>query len=670
MSAKISWFFDCHSHENIRINHDPDVVAMARTFAECDIEEVTIHAKDHTGFAYYPSRVGPPHPKMRGDAFGDVAAACAQRGIDFIAYVSFGIDGEAGRRHHDWVQVQPEGRILTDDWFVSLCPFTAYLDELMLPMIAELLDEYPVNGFFFDTMRALGTCYCDCCTRDFRNAHNLAIPNEADDSNWGIYGQFRRTRGMALLDRVSRFIKDRKPDATVGFNQVGTIRFPERLPDGINRLTLDFRTYTQQSRQASMSAAYGSTTGIEAEIFVTIFNQGWGDWSPRPMPGLEQTMIPIWARNCQPTLGDRLRPENRLGSASINAMAFVARLKERVGASFPPSEATLKPDVLLLHTPGQMYGADMRRFGDDSTGMRPVEGAHHLLLDCGANFAIASEDYLDDELLSVSLVVLPELESIAPGTDKLLRDYVQGGGRVLVIGQPPIDWLGLEAKAEPWQDHVWLPPWDDGSDAVGAAEPEPVLVVGDYYESVTTEAEVVLEAIRPYDCAHGVRYGWGIGPAETALSGVPLVARRRFGKGEIWCLAAPICSDYEQHANWTQIAWMRELLRRIVPTPAARVVSHSGSIEVVVQRTRQSTWLILVNHGGEQLNGDGRWSRVLSPLPAYPYTLEVQDDDGRRPASVVCGDELVTYDLVNDVVTIPGLLDAAWRVIRVDWTGE
>jgi hypothetical protein len=662
MSARISWFFDCHSHKQIRINHDPDVAGMARTFAECGIEEVTIHAKDHTGFAYYPSRIGTPHPKMLGDAFGDAAAACVQHGVDILAYVSFGIDGEAGRRHHDWVQVRPEGRILNDDWFVSVCPFTPYLDALMLPMIAEILDDYPVNGFFFDTMNSLGTCCCETCTRDFRDAHGVPIPHEEDDPNWGIYGQFRRARGMTLLDRVSRFIKDRKPDATVGFNQVGTIRFPERLPDGINRLTLDFHTFSQQSRQASMSAAYGSTTGIEAEIFVTIFNQGWGDWSPRPMLGLEQAMIPIWARKCQPTLGDRLRPENRLGSASINAMAFVARLKGRVVAAFPPSEARLKPDVLLLHTPGQMYGADMRRFGDYSTGVRPVAGAHHLLLDCGANFAIAAEDYLDDELLSVHLVVLPELESIAASTDRRLREYVEGGGRVLVVGHQPIDWLGLEPKAEPWQDHVWLPPWTD--------EMDPVLVVGDYYECAATGAKVVVQAIRPYDCAHGVRYGWGIGPAEMVLSGVPLLTRYGLGKGEVWCLAAPICSDYEQHANWTQIAWMRELLRRIVPTPAARVVSDSGAVEVVLHRTEQSTWLILINHGGEQLNGDGRWSRVLPPLPAYPYTLEVRDGESRKPESVVCGDELVPYDFVDDVITVRGVLDTGWRVVRVDWAGE
>lgn len=634
---------------------------MARTFAECGIEEVTIHAKDHTGFAYYPSRIGTPHPKMRGDAFGDAAVACTQHGIDFIAYVSFGIDGEAGRRHHEWIQVPPTGRILNDDWFVSLCPYTPYLDALMLPMIAEILDDYPVNGFFFDTMNALGICHCECCKRDFQNMHGMAIPRDDDDLNWGIYGQFRRTRGMALLDRVSRFIKDRKPDATVGFNQVGTIRYPERLPDGINRLTLDFRTFTQQSRQASMSAAYGSTTSIEAEIFVTLFNQGWGDWSPRPMIGLEQAMIPIWARNCQPTLGDRLRPENRIGSASIKAMAFVSQLKERVVTSFPPSEAKLKPDVLLLHTPGQMYGADMRRFGDDSTGIRSVEGAHHLLLDCGVNFAIAAEDYLDDELLSVNLVVLPELESISAATDKLLCDYVEGGGHLLVVGCQPIDWLGLEPNPEPWQDHVWLPPWTDDMD--------PVLVVGDYHHCAATEAELVAQAIRPYDCDHGVRYGWGIGPAEMEPSGVPLVTRRGFGKGEAWCLAAPICSDYERHANWTQIAWMRELLRRIMPTPAVRLVTDSGSVEVVVQRTEQSTWIILINHGGEQLNGDGRWSRVLPPLPAYPYTLEVRDGERRQPASVICDEALLPHDLVDDVTIISGELDAGWRVIRIDWEG-
>lgn len=117
----MGWHFDLHSHKNIRINHDPDVGGMARTLRECGVEEIITFAKGHVGFAYYPTRVGTVHPRMKGDAFGDIVAACKAEGIRVLAYVSFGVDGEAGRRHADWVQMRAPGvpDFFSEDWFVN-----------------------------------------------------------------------------------------------------------------------------------------------------------------------------------------------------------------------------------------------------------------------------------------------------------------------------------------------------------------------------------------------------------------------------------------------------------------------------------------------------------------------------------------------------------------------
>jgi len=199
-SCRLAWFFDSHSHKNIRINHDPDVRGMARVMKQCGIEEVTIHAKAHDGYAYYPSRVGYPHPGLRGDSFGDAARACADAGIRVMACISFGIDGEAARHHPEWCQVRANGTDLNPDWFVSVCPFTGYTEELMLPQIAEVLDRYPVGGLFFDTMGAFGICYCDICRAAFREAHAIDIPRNPEEPQWGVYGRFRRARWPCSTD--------------------------------------------------------------------------------------------------------------------------------------------------------------------------------------------------------------------------------------------------------------------------------------------------------------------------------------------------------------------------------------------------------------------------------------------------------------------------------------
>ena len=664
---KLAWHLDFHSHKNIRINHDPDTAAMARVLRECQIEEIITFAKGHNGFAYYPTKVGTPHPRMKGDAFGDVLKACTAEGVRVLPYASFGIDGEAGRKHNEWAQVFANGPQLTDDWYISLCPFTPYYEELMLPMIEEILEAYTIDGFWFDTMGAMGICYCEWCQREFRETHGLEIPREPGDANWGVYGQFRHDRGERLVADVGRFICERKPDAKVGFNQLGTVRHPERMPEGISCLTLDFTTSGPQSLQASLCSAYGSTADRPADIMSTIFNQGWGDWTPRPFAGLEQEAVAVWARKCRPYLGDRLHPANRLDPISVRAMRFTSGIQEQMAAVYPEDDSKLAPDALLLHGPGAMYGEDLRSFAIHRDGLLPLVGAHRLMLDAGANFAVAAECFLRDHIGDCQLVVLPQMPAIDAATEGVLRDYVEKGGKLLVVGGVPnvngrpLDWLGISRDDSPWQDHIYLPLWETPE------EKSPVLVRGDFHKLGASEAETVLPAIRPYDCDHGVRFGWGIGPASDEPSEFPALVRRQMGQGEIWYLEAPVFTDYEENANWTQIDWFRELLRRIVPEQTARVVSDAGSVEVVVHANQNTTWAFLINHGGEQLTRGRAWSRTFAPVPPFAIRLEIRVPSGRTPASVTWAGEAVPWCLAGESLVIEQNLDAIWRVFRVDW---
>ena len=665
-----AWHFDFHSHKNIRINAAPDVEGMARALREAGVEEIITFAKGHCGFAYYPSRVGIPHPRMTGDAFGDVARACKAEGVDVVAYVSFGIDGAGGRQHPEWLHRNSDGKphVYSEDSFCCVCPFTAYTDDSILPMIAEIIEAYPVEGFFFDTMSAFRPCYCDHCQADYRARFGAPIPTSDEAPDWARYGAFRHDRGAKLVADIGAFITGKLPGARVGFNQLGTVRNPEPMPEGITYLTLDFATYGPQSLQASMCGAFGSTANRPADVMNTIFNQGWGDWSPRPATGLEQVAVATWARNARPYFGDRLRPENRLDPITLRALRTVADVRERVAAHAPDENARLTPDALILHGPSAMYGPDMRDFALARENLLPVAGAHRLLLDAGANFSIVAEAFLEAALDGVGLVILPEMSGVNADTDAALRKYVEGGGRVLVVGKPPLvdgkpmDWLGVTAEEKPWQDHIYLPPWD-ADDGVG-----PVLVRGDFYRMKPSDAETVAPAIRPYDCDHGVRFGWGIGPASVEPSPHPALTRRAVGQGEAWVLAAPIGSCYMDNINWTQIAWTRELLARLLPARKARVLSDAGSVEVVAHADGATTWAYLINHGGEQLAPSLKcWARTLAPPPAFPVTLELRDPAGRRPSAVTRLGEPCEWEESEGVVKTSLVLDGLWTIVRVDW---
>jgi Hypothetical glycosyl hydrolase 6 len=668
---RLGWHFDFHSHKDIRINDDPDTDGFAKTLAENGVEEIITFAKGHGGFAYYPSEVGTIHPRMKGDAFGDIVASCKKEGLEVLAYVSFGIDGEAGRLHYDWLRMDTPGKphFITEDWFSYVCPFTGYMDDLMLPMIAEIVKDYPVDGFFFDTMSALNTCYCESCCSDFRKLHGRELPADSDSADWGLYGQFRRERGYRMIERLCSYAEKLKPGLKIGFNQLGTPYFPEPMPKGLTCVTLDFTTALPQSLQGSLCAAFGSTSDKPCDTMLTIFNQGWEDWTPRSLGALELTSAAIWAHGSRPYLGTRTHPENRLTKVSEKAIAHMGGVQEEMAAHYPDAGATSAPDLLLLHGPESMYGPGMGEFARNKDGVIPLRGAHGLLVDCGCNFGVVAEAFLAGHLANAPLVILPEMPAISSETDVLLRDYVNGGGSVLITGRlplcdgTPISWAGVSVDDAPWQDHIYVPDWD------GDSPEESVLIRGDFHNLSMEGAEAVCHAIQPYDCTHGVHFGWGIAPPAREISQNTALTQHRVRNGTVWYLEPNLFSNYAEQANWTQIAWCRALLEQIQSGPLVRVICPSAGMEPVAHSCKNTTWVFLINHGAERIAGSGNWARSLGPVPRVEMTVQLTPPEGRRVERVMLhGQEMQWASNKDGTVSVDISMEHYWRMLRVDWT--
>jgi hypothetical protein len=317
-----------------------------------------------------------------------------------------------------------------------------------------------------------------------------------------------------------------------------------------------------------------------------------------------------------------------------------------------------------------MYGTDLANFDRGGQGLKPLKGAHHLLLDAGANFSVVAEAFVERHLKGVPVVVIPEMQSISEETNQSLREFVEGGGTLLIVGDlpacngAPLDWVGVSYQGKPWQDHIYLPPFDDST------EDFPVLVRGDFHRLNPEGSEPVMQSIAPYDCEHGVRFGQGIGPPLDSPSEWPALTRLSHGAGAVWYLGAKIFSDYEAHGNWTQIAWFRGLLAEILPGPVARVTCDTGGLEIVAHENAGSTWAFLVHHGGEQLIGERGWARTFDPMPPRAVQVAIRHRQGDLPDTVTIQGEAVPWEHRDGAVVISAVLDRAWSVVRVDWKRE
>ena len=668
---KLAWHFDFHSSKEVRIGHDPDVEGTADALAEAEVEEIITFAKCHTGFSYYPTEVGIRHPLMKGDPFGDLLKACRAKGVKVLAYVSFGVDGEAVRAHDDWARHYAPGKTTrTEDHYGCTCPFTPYVDDYFLPQVQELLERYEPDGFFFDTMAAFNLCYCDVCRAEFEAQAGTEIPVEESDTGWAEYGQFRHDRALAVIDRVGRFIQAIKPGTVVGFNQVGSPPQPEAMPAGINRITLDFATYGAQSRQASLSANYGSTASLPADIMPTRYNEGWGDWTSAPASSLEHVAAPVFAFGERLYMGDRLHPANRITAGTRKALKTVSQLHADLGGQLPDHEVPRATDAVILHTREAVYGPAMESFALNARHhLTPLSGAHRLFMDAGWNFAIVGEPYLDAWLDTSRLLIIPELPALSPATSDRINGFLREGGQTLTIGDvptvngAPAPWLGISEGEERWQDHIYLPfPHDD----------EPVMVRGAVSKAITGTARAVLQAIAPYDLRYGIRMGWNYNPPADTPADSPILTCNTVGQGQAWHLMCPICTDYMDGINFQQKRWTTYLLNEVMGlAPKQLLDSEFGNVELIPYANEKESWSVILNHGGEELScrdgslGKG-WPRTVGPLPPYPITVKIAAE-GREPRSVTCNGAPCDSSLMDGALQVALTMDTLWKVIHVTW---
>jgi hypothetical protein len=385
----------------------------------------------------------------------------------------------------------------------------------------------------------------------------------------------------------------------------------------VSVLTLDPDTSGPQTIPFSLNASYGANAPMPCEVMPTIFQGGWGDWSPAAAGRIESTALACWMRGVTFIAGDRLHPEGRLTAISREALKVVAGIRETWDTCAPAANADLRPDIAVLHSPSLTEGPDRRFFavGDPRERLTPINGMHRLLLDGGFSFTVAAEWQLARILDRVSMVVVPEIPQIEEITEQQLLAFAARGGVLLFTGTLPLvegrpfQETGVRVGTELWQDHAYLPAWENGESGVLVRGPiRPVTLAG---------AERMLALTAAYDARPGQRYGWGIGPEAETPSDQPAMVCRDHGAGKIGFLNVPIASDYAKSGNWAQSKWLGRLILSLRGETGASLSAGEGNVELIVWSNANSSWLFLLEHEAEQLVGEGRlWARrTRDPAP-------------------------------------------------------
>lgn len=594
--------FLCKSHPDFHIPEDVDVGvgfdgdAYAERLAACGVDAVAFFAKCHYGHSYYDTKVGFRHPRLAKDMLREVCTGCRKHGLGVVAYYSVFLDTAAVRRHPDWrLQATSDA---TDAGFDSgnylpVCVNSGYAEELLLPQSVEVVMDYDVDELFFDTMTGFRPCYCPNCRRLF----GRDIPEGRDDPNWLEYVRWYAERFDSFFAGVGRRVHEANPEIAVTFNWEWGIRKPTPAPEHIDRLGADL---IPTGTVASMQCRYFAGTGLPYDYMTGRFLHGLGDWNSNTPESILYTASATVANGGGFYIIDRQLPDGSLEERAYEMMSEVFGFLQKRRAWLV--DAKHVPEIGVLYACSHVMGPRMEYFPDADARkerMKPFEGIVRLFMEHARHFTVLNTETLRRRIGEYAVIVVGEQEFLDEVTKRALVDYVQDGGKLLIIqtGDPDATEPDLlELAGVEYHGHRELP--------YGYVGVEPPIAMRGRFAKVTPRpgTETLVPYIEPLHAGKGgQKFGHGFAPP-TEPTGEPAVTLRTVGKGRVIYFAAPVCKSYLDHQIPDLARLVLNLVDRLLPEPIARVETPA-QVELALMRKGDDLIVHLVNHSGRERLG-------------------------------------------------------------------
>lgn len=173
-----------------------------------------------------------------GDLVGDAVAAARARGVRVLGRMDFSkVDARRAEEHPEWCFVSQDGEPQIYNGYRSVCPSGDYYQHEMFSVIGEILERYPLAGFFLNWMsfnevdysrQYRGVCRCEACRERFAAfAPGTALPRGPEDPGYARWREFAHGVLEDLGARLSEHVRSLAPDAALILGDRADVTFHE-----------------------------------------------------------------------------------------------------------------------------------------------------------------------------------------------------------------------------------------------------------------------------------------------------------------------------------------------------------------------------------------------------------------------------------------------------------
>ncbi len=369
-----------------------------------------------------------------GDLIADAVAAAHRRGLRVLARLDFSkVSSRIAEQHPDWLFVSPTGQPQIYNTLYSACPCADYYQHRSIDVLDEIIDRYPVDGFFFnwfgfserDYSRVYhGVCHCQKCRDGFTAfSGGKELPDGPDSATYPEWLTFSSQVVAGLTAKIANHIATRRPDAALVRGQGAQVIYHE-ANNAFGREPWHHSTAEAVSAhvtgQPEISLMVNSVSfidmpyrmaGEQPEHFAQSFC--------RALPAAATHQPTSWGRPADPV-------------CESGARALDHEVPSRA------SRAVCQTDTCIEHRPGAAGPVAERDHGY-ANSVEEFRGLYSSLQEKHLPFDVLAAERLgkmakQDALRRYALIILPDLGSLGQEAADALDSFVRQGGNLVLTG--------------------------------------------------------------------------------------------------------------------------------------------------------------------------------------------------------------------------------------------
>jgi len=419
---KYCLFYDNHTMPACPdVGENFDVEAFTDRIKRCGVDQLTFHARDNLGMAYYDTKIGIKHPSLKYDLFGKLADACQRKGIALIAYLNGGISSAEGVFHREWTTLYFDGREYREPRFTpyvrTMCYNTPYRDHL-IAMIEEIAHNYPLSGFFIDCLAGY-PCVCPTCIKEMKE-------RGIDWNNIDEVSKFAEFSALRLAQDIAKAARAINPDFLLYFNGIG---FEQQA---------DLSTYLECEclptggwgyEYLPVLSHYMRTLGDKPILNQNARFYDWGDFGGlRPEAAIKSELLYGLANGMRPDVGGHFHPRGDPENAVLDRIEKIYKELQTMEPWF--DDAKNITEIAVVY-PKANHDIRSQAFSDGQ-----LRAAVRMLSELKQQFDVVT---LASDWSKYKVLVIPDNITFNDEITRRVKAHIAAGKAVISSGSSGLD---------------------------------------------------------------------------------------------------------------------------------------------------------------------------------------------------------------------------------------